>query len=92
MGETFPSYLKLYEEGKLKERVQLLKEKLNACDVCPHRCGVNRLKGEKGFCKTGSTVRVASAFLHRGEEKPIRGETGSGTIFFSYCNMACVYC
>jgi putative pyruvate formate lyase activating enzyme len=92
MGETLPSYLKLYEEGKLKERVQLLKEKLNACDVCPHRCGVNRLKGERGFCKTGSTVRVASAFLHRGEEKPIRGETGSGTIFFSYCNMACVYC
>jgi putative pyruvate formate lyase activating enzyme len=92
MAETLPSYLKLYEEGKLKERVELLKEKLNSCDVCPHRCGVNRLKGERGFCKTDATVRVASAFLHRGEEKPIRGEIGSGTIFFSYCNMRCVYC
>ncbi|RTZ69991.1 MAG: radical SAM protein [Aquificaceae bacterium] len=92
MGEFVPSYLKLYEEGKLKERVELLKETLAPCEVCPHRCGVNRLKGEKGFCKTSYTVRVSSAFLHRGEEKPIRGDTGSGTIFFSYCNMACVYC
>ena len=92
MGEFVPSYLKLYEEGKLKERVELLKETLASCEVCPHRCGVNRLKREKGFCKTAYTVRVSSAFLHRGEEKPIRGDTGSGTIFFSYCNMACVYC
>ncbi len=92
MREFVPSYLKLYEEGKLKERVELLKETLAPCEVCPHRCGVNRLKGEKGFCKTAYRVRVSSAFLHRGEEKPIRGDTGSGTIFFSHCNMACVYC
>jgi len=57
-----------------------------------HNCGVNRLEEQKGFCKTPYTVRVASAFLHRGEEKPIRGFRGSGTIFFSYCNMRCVYC
>lgn len=85
-------YLKLYEEGKLKERVELLKEKLNICTVCPHHCKVNRLEGKKGFCKTPYKVRVASAFLHRGEERPIRGYRGSGTIFFSWCNMRCVYC
>jgi len=92
MGEFVPFYLKLYEEGKLKERVELLKEILTSCGVCPLRCGVNRLKGEKGFCKTANYVRVSSAFLHLGEEKPIRGDTVSRTIFFSYCNMACVYC
>ena len=85
-------YLKLYEEGKLKERVELLKEKLNTCTVCPHHCKVNRLEGKRGFCKTPYKVRVASAFLHRGEERPIRGYRGSGTIFFSWCNMRCVYC
>ncbi len=90
--ETDPLYLKLYEEGKLKERVELLKEKLTECVVCPHRCGVNRLKDRTGFCKTPYSIRVASAFLHRGEEKPIRGYRGSGTIFFSWCNMRCVYC
>ncbi len=87
-----PLYLKLLEEGRLKERVELLKEKLSACTVCPHRCKVNRLEGKVGFCKTPYLVKVSSAFLHRGEERPIRGKRGSGTIFFSYCNMRCVYC
>ena len=62
------------------------------CRVCPHRCGVNRLKDEKGYCKTGRYAIVADYFPHRGEEKPIRGKRGSGTVFFSYCNMRCVYC
>ena len=92
MAKTTPSYLELYEKGELKERVEELKERLKSCDICPHNCGVNRLEGQKGFCKTPYTVRVASAFLHRGEERPIRGYRGSGTIFFSYCNMRCVYC
>jgi len=93
MGKGFiPSYIRLYEEGTLKERVEKLKELLRECGVCPHHCGVNRLENQRGFCKTPYTVRVASAFLHRGEEKPIRGYRGSGTIFFSYCNMRCVYC
>ena len=92
MGKFLPSYLKLYESGELKERVDLLKEKLRGCTVCPHRCKVDRLAGERGYCKTPYKVRVASAFLHRGEERPIRGYRGSGTIFFSYCNMGCVFC
>ncbi len=92
MTETLPSYIRLYEEGKLKERVDLLREKLKKCTVCSHHCKVDRLAGERGYCKTPYRVRVASAFLHRGEERPIRGYRGSGTIFFSYCNMGCVFC
>jgi len=86
------SYLRLLESGELKERLERLKEKLKDCSVCPRRCRVDRTAGEKGACRTGSEVRVASAFLHRGEERPIRGIRGSGTIFFSNCNMNCVFC
>ncbi len=87
-----PSYLKLYETEELKDRVEKALSMLSECNVCPHQCGVNRLKDEKGYCKTGRNVFVASYFPHRGEEFPIRGYHGSGTVFFSYCNMRCVYC
>ncbi len=88
----YPSYLKLYKSGELSERVQKAKELLKNCEVCPHKCKVNRLEGELGFCKTGRYAIVSSFFPHRGEEFPIRGYRGSGTIFFSFCNMRCVYC
>lgn len=88
---TYPSYLNL-TEGQWKERIERALSLLESCEVCPHRCGVNRLKGELGFCKTGKNAIVDSYFPHRGEEKPIRGYKGSGTVFFSYCNMRCVYC
>ena len=65
---------------------------LRECSVCPHQCGVNRLEDKTGYCKTGRYAVVADYFPHRGEEKPIRGKRGSGTVFFSYCNMRCVYC
>jgi len=65
---------------------------LESCCICPRRCKVNRLKGELGFCKTGLLPRVCSYLAHHGEEPPISGAKGSGTIFFSYCNMGCVYC
>ncbi len=67
-------------------------DSLSSCEVCPHRCRVNRAEGELGFCKVGRFAVVSSFFPHRGEEFPIRGFRGSGTIFFSYCNMRCVYC
>jgi putative pyruvate formate lyase activating enzyme len=67
-------------------------ELLSSCQLCPHRCKVNRLKGEKGFCKAGKNAKVYSAHLHFGEEPPISGEKGSGTIFFSQCNSRCIYC
>jgi putative pyruvate formate lyase activating enzyme len=88
---VYPSYLNL-TEGQWKERIEMALSLLESCEVCPHRCGVNRLKGELGFCKTGENAIVDSYFPHRGEEKPIRGYRGSGTVFFSYCNMRCVYC
>ncbi len=86
-----PSYLNLSEEEWLA-RINRALDMLSNCRVCPHRCGVNRLKDEKGYCKTGRYAIVADYFPHRGEEKPIRGKRGSGTVFFSYCNMRCVYC
>jgi putative pyruvate formate lyase activating enzyme len=88
---VYPSYLSL-TEGQWRERIEKALSLLESCEVCPHRCGVNRLKGELGFCKTGKNAIVDSYFPHRGEEKPIRGYRGSGTVFFSYCNMRCVYC
>jgi len=63
-----------------------------ACALCPHRCLVNRLEGERGVCNESTTVRIAWAGLHRGEEPPISGEVGSGMIFFSGCPLHCAYC
>jgi putative pyruvate formate lyase activating enzyme len=65
---------------------------LERCEICPRRCGVNRLKGEKGFCRVSNDVVVAYYGKHFGEEPPISGERGSGAIFFSSCNLRCVFC
>ena len=68
-------------------------EKLENCKLCPRMCGVNRLKGEKGFCGvTGKDVFVARAGLHKWEEPCISGNRGSGTVFFTGCNLRCIYC
>ncbi len=65
---------------------------LRACALCPRACGADRLAGERGFCKAGAEARVAAVSLHFGEEPPISGSGGSGTVFFSHCNMACLFC
>jgi len=65
---------------------------LSACRLCPRACGVNRLEGERGFCGAGRLARVAAVSVHDGEEPPISGTRGSGTIFFSHCNMKCLFC
>ena len=67
-------------------------ELLSACRLCPRECGVNRLEGERGFCGAGRLARVAAVSVHHGEEPPISGTRGSGTIFFSHCNMKCLFC
>ncbi len=85
-------YLGLLEQGELRNRVQLAFDRLAACDLCPLRCGVNRLKGEVGICKTGYMAMVSSYGPHFGEESPLSGWRGSGTIFFTCCNLRCVYC
>lgn len=65
---------------------------LSSCKLCPRKCGVNRLNNELGFCKSGKDAIIYSHNLHHGEEPPISGTSGSGTIFFSHCNSHCVYC
>jgi putative pyruvate formate lyase activating enzyme len=87
-----PAYLEAYNNGTLDRIISQTQEMLGSCAICPRKCRVNRLKDQKGFCKTGSKARVYSFMAHHGEEPPVSGEMGSGTIFFSFCNMACVYC
>lgn len=86
------TYIDLYNSGELLRRVKSAYSRLASCDLCPHDCGVNRLKGETGICRSGFRPRIASANLHRGEEPPISGAKGSGTIFFSGCSLKCRFC
>ncbi len=77
----------------LHERIEAAYQLLDSCRVCPRECGVNRLKNDKiGFCRSGLNAVVSSAGPHHGEEPPISGTKGSGTIFFANCNLHCVYC
>lgn len=87
-----PSYLKLYQNGELKVRAEKALRLLASCNLCPRKCGVNRLEDETGYCKIGRKARVASYNAHFGEEGPLVGEYGSGTIFFSSCNLRCTFC
>lgn len=77
---------------KLSERLEKALEISSNCELCPRKCHVNRLKDDKGFCKTGRNALVSSYGPHFGEEKVLVGRFGSGTIFFTHCNMACVFC
>jgi len=88
----YPIYLESYQEGKLDRVIEKTFKLLESCCICPRSCKVNRLKNDRGFCKTGLKPRVCSFMPHHGEEPPISGSQGSGTIFFSHCNMACIYC
>jgi len=87
-----PGYLSLLDSGKYKGRLQKAREYLSSCTVCPRTCRVNRLEGEIGDCRIGSRARVSSYGPHYGEESPLRGWKGSGTVFFSGCNLHCQYC
>jgi putative pyruvate formate lyase activating enzyme len=86
------SYLDLYNSGELLERVRQGYKRLKHCDLCPHLCGVNRLAGETGVCRAKARPRIASANVHWGEEPPISGTRGSGTIFLSGCSLHCRFC
>lgn len=88
----YPAYLESFNNGNLEKIIQKTFALLESCSICPRKCGVNRIKNQLGFCKTGLNAKVCSFMPHHGEEPPISGERGSGTIFFSHCNMACVYC
>jgi len=87
-----PGYLKLEKEGKLAERIRQAYAHFENCRLCPRQCGVNRVRGERGFCRAPVRPVVFSYSPHFGEEEPITGANGSGTIFFSNCNLRCIFC
>jgi putative pyruvate formate lyase activating enzyme len=88
-----PAYRRLLESGELARRVAAGGARLVDCDLCARYCHVNRRKGVEGaVCRTGERAVVASHGPHHGEEDPLRGWAGSGTIFFSWCNLRCVFC
>jgi putative pyruvate formate lyase activating enzyme len=87
-----PAYEQLEQEGRLAERIEQAYALLENCRCCPRQCGVDRLAGERGFCRAPARVMVYSAHPHFGEEVPLVGTGGSGTIFFSNCNLRCVFC
>jgi len=86
-----PAYRKL-SGGELRRRAELAADGLVRCTFCPRGCGANRREGKVGVCQIGRWVRVSSFFPHHGEEDCLRGTMGSGTIFFSGCNLRCVFC
>ncbi|UCF27405.1 MAG: radical SAM protein [Chloroflexota bacterium] len=92
MNEFIPAYLTRLEKGELKTRVSQAYEHLSICDVCAWECPVDRRAGQIGVCRTGVLARVSSYGPHMGEEDPLRGWRGSGTIFFTRCNLRCQYC
>ena len=92
MAASFPAYLALHESGELKRRAEEAVLALRSCEVCPRNCRVDRLADRAKVCATGRYARVSSYFPHFGEEDCLRGTRGSGTIFFSFCNLKCVFC
>lgn len=87
-----PAYLTALQDGSLADRVSKAREMLRDCCVCPRKCMVDRLSGEIGFCGISERAMISSANPHFGEESPLVGRHGSGTIFFTSCNLKCVFC
>jgi putative pyruvate formate lyase activating enzyme len=88
-----PAYLRLHRSGELTDRARLAEARLACCDLCARYCRVDRLATVRGaVCRTGARAVVASFGPHHGEEAPLSGWRGSGTIFFGWCNLRCVFC
>jgi putative pyruvate formate lyase activating enzyme len=92
MSNFTPSYIQSHKNGTLEAKAAQAKKMMESCRLCPRYCRVNRIQGEQGFCRTGSEIRVSGISPHFGEESPISGTRGSGTIFFVMCNLGCVFC
>jgi putative pyruvate formate lyase activating enzyme len=86
------AYLRLHETGELINRIETLNQMLKSCTLCPRQCQVDRLNGETGYCRSGRDLVVSSVFPHYGEEPPLVGRGGSGTIFLTHCNLRCIFC
>lgn len=87
-----PAYLKLHRTGELKKRGQELWNIMKSCKLCPRECEVNRIDGDEGFCEASSQLEISSYHPHFGEERPLVGKGGSGTVFFTNCGLRCVFC
>ncbi len=87
-----PAYLRLHRSGELRRRGEELWKRMRPCNLCQRTCGVDRLDGKTGFCQATSQLVISSWQRHFGEEKPLVGEGGSGTIFFTHCGLRCVFC
>jgi len=87
-----PVCIETYNRGILKDRAIELHESLKCCNLCPRQCSADRLSGETGTCNTGEYAMVSSCMPHFGEEAPLVGNHGSGTIFFTHCNLLCTFC
>lgn len=87
-----PGYISLFESGEVSRRANALYKILKKCTLCPHQCRIDRIKGKEGKCRSGILPIVSSYSPHFGEESCLVGRGGSGTIFFTNCNLACIYC
>jgi putative pyruvate formate lyase activating enzyme len=92
MDKFTPAYIKTLHDGLLAEKIDTAYSLLEKCSICPRNCGDNRIKGETGFCRAGILPKVASYSPHFGEERPLVGHHGSGTIFLTHCNLGCIFC
>ncbi|MEW6382076.1 MAG: radical SAM protein [bacterium] len=86
------SYIKTYTSGELHRRIEKAERILAKCRLCPRNCTVNRMNGERGVCRVGRLPVVSSFSPHFGEEAPLVGQHGSGTIFLTSCNLSCIFC
>lgn len=87
-----PVYIQTYNKGLFPEKIEQAFRMLEKCTICPRNCRVNRIKGEKGVCEGGYLPKISSYSPHFGEERPLVGFHGSGTIFLTYCNLRCNFC
>lgn len=87
-----PAYLRLHRSGELRKRADALFSMMSSCRLCPRECGVNRLRGGRGFCGASSDLYISSFNAHFGEERPLVGNGGSGTIFMTHCGLRCMFC
>ena len=92
MSSFEPAYIETFNKGLLAEKIKTANAILKSCTLCPRKCEVDRPSGETGICKTGDKAYISSFNAHFGEEAPLVGINGSGTIFFTHCNLLCIFC
>lgn len=92
MKQFQPSYLRSHKEGMLRNKILEINESNTSCNLCPQRCGTDRTKSSAGKCRSGNLPIISSFSPHFGEESPLTGNRGSGTIFFGNCNLSCIFC